>query len=87
MRFKSFLQIVSAAALTVAPVAASAAPVANPAASLSLSPGVRAGATTAKQSKLAGRGIFAAIIGLGIIAIIVIAVVNGNNDNNKPASP
>jgi hypothetical protein len=79
---KKFLAAAAVASLSVSP--ALAAPV-NPASSLSVAKSVRASAPTAKQSELgAGFGFVGLAILAGIVAIGVIAIVNGddNSDSN-----
>lgn len=83
MRLTFLSHIAAATALVVAPVAASAQPVANPAASLSVAKSVRAGAQTKRGSNLFGGGIFAAVILAGVIAIGVIAIVNDSEDSDS----
>lgn len=83
MRLKSVLLSLAAAGMAVAPIAASAAPVNNPAASLSVA---RAATPTAKNSDLAGAGIFGFAILAGIAAIVVIAIVNDSNDDDDSDS-
>ncbi|MDQ1229877.1 MULTISPECIES: hypothetical protein [unclassified Sphingomonas] len=75
-----FLSAVAATALVAAPVAA--APT-NPAASLSVSKSVRASAPTAKNNKLAGAGILAAIIAAGVVAIGVVAIVKDDDADSN----
>ena len=87
MRLRITSHLAVAAALVAAPVAASAAPAVNPAASLSLSHSARVGSPSGHDSALAGGvGIFGIVIGLGVIAIIVVAAVN-DDDNGRPNSP
>lgn len=83
MRINSVLSSIAAAGLALAPVAASAAPAANPAASLSVVKSVRGSAATSKDSNLFGGGILAAIIVAGIAAIGVIAIVNDGDDSDS----
>ena len=87
MRINKFLAAAAAASLMAAP--AMAAP-SNPAASLSVTKSVRAGAPAGKASRLNG-GVFA---GGGLIAIIAVAAVivgiilvaddNGNGNSDSP---
>jgi len=79
---KSISAALAGAALIAAPTMAAAAP-ANPAASLSVAKSVRASAPVGKD-KLAGGagGIFAVLIGAGIAAIGVIAIVNASDDDS-----
>ena len=82
--FKNVIGAVAALSMVAMPAIASAAP-ANPAASLSISKSVRAGAPTSGKSKLAGgAGVFFAIaIVAGIVAIGVIAATkNDTPDSN-----
>lgn len=78
--FKRLAGVAAVAALAMPTIAQ-----ANPAASLSLSPSVRASATTANSSKigkstLLNLGIFAVLV-----AVIVVATTTGGDD--KPDSP
>ena len=85
MRLRFTSHLAAAAALAAAPVAASAAPIANPASSLSVAKAPRAASTTAHDSGLAGgAGIYGILIAVGVIAIVVIAAVN---DDDNPKSP
>lgn len=82
--FKKVIGIVSAMALGFLPVAASAA-TANPASALSVSKSVRSGTTTTGKNRAAGGGvILGALIAAGVIGIVVVAAVNGddNSDSN-----
>ena len=76
--------LASAATMVMAPAVASAAP-ANPAASLSLDSGARAGSPGGHHNRLSGgtAGLFAIGILAGIAAIIAVAA---SNDNNNSAS-
>jgi hypothetical protein len=81
--YKNLMGYAVAAALTTVPVMASAAPVANPAASLSVAKSVRTGTPTAGKNKLSGGGaILAALIGAGVIAIVAVAAVKGEDDDS-----
>jgi hypothetical protein len=80
--FKSMIGAMAAVAIAAMPVAASAAP-ANPAASLSVAKSVRASTPTAKNSKFGGGAILAALIVVGVIAIVAI----GASKDNKAKSP
>ncbi len=74
----------SVAALSLLASAPAFAAPANPAASLSISPSVHAGAPTAGKSKLGGGGGFlAAIIAAGVVAIGVVAIVNDSNSDSN----
>ncbi len=78
----------SAFALAALPVAASAAPAANSAGSLSLS-SARAGTPTSKSSKLAGlqdSSIVPIIIGAGIIAGVTYLIIDHEDDNNSDSN-
>jgi len=82
---KTFAGSLAALALTAAPIAATpafAAP-ANPAASLSVAKSVRASTPTSKKNDLAGGGILAALIGAGVIAIVVVAAVRDDNADSN----
>lgn len=83
MRLRSLAHLTVALAMVGAPVAASAAPTLSPAASLSVSPSIRAGASSRHNSDMFGSGIFAVAIAIGVIAIIVIVAANDDN----PKSP
>jgi len=83
MKIKSSLAALAAMSLAASPALAATA---NPAASLSVAKTVRAGSTTGKSSELAGAGILAAIIGAGIVAIGVIAIVNDSNDDDSDSN-
>lgn len=72
--------LAGAAALSLVATPALAA-TANPASSLSVA-GTRAASPTAKDSQLAGAGVFGAIIAAGIAAIGVIAIVNDSDDDS-----
>ena len=78
----------SAFALAALPVAASAAPAANSAGSLSLS-SARAGTPTSKGSKLAGlqdSSIVPIIIGAGIIAGVTYLIVDHEDNDNSDSN-
>ncbi len=79
---KSMIGALAAVAVAAMPVAASAAP-ANPAASLSVAKSVRASTPTAKNSKMAGGAILAALVLAGVVAIVAI----GASSDNKAKSP
>lgn len=78
---KKFLVTAAVASLSISP--ALAAPV-NPAANLSAAKSVRASAPTSKQSALNGGsfGFVGLAILAGIVAIGVIAIVNGSDDDS-----
>ena len=85
MRLRSILLPLAAFGMAAAPVAASAAPAANPASSLSVA---RAASPSDKGSDLFGvanstAGLFGLVIVAGIIAIIVIGATN----KDKSTSP
>lgn len=87
MRIRSILFSLAATGMAVAPVAASAAPVANPAASLSVAGAARAHSPSTKGNDLFGggsAGIFAIVIIAGIIAIGAIAISNEDDDPDSP---
>ncbi len=78
----------SAFTLAALPVAASAAPAANSAGSLSLS-SVRAGTPTSKGSKLAGlqdSSIAPIVIGIGILAGVTYLIVDHEDDDNSDSN-
>lgn len=78
----------SAFALIAPPVAASAAPAANPAGSLSLS-SARTGTPTSKSSKLAGfqdSSIVPIGIGIGIVAGVAYLIVDHEDDNDSDSN-
>ncbi|PZQ62716.1 MAG: hypothetical protein DI544_00435 [Sphingomonas taxi] len=75
---RSILAATAALSLVASPALAATA---NPAASLSVAKS-RAATPTAKNSELAGAGIFAAVIAAGIAAIGVIAIVNDSEDDS-----
>jgi hypothetical protein len=82
MRFKTMTAAVAAMALASPTLAA-------PAAKLSLSPSVRAGAA-AGDERLAGGGsgaIIAGLLALGIIAIPVVDALIDDDDDEDPVSP
>ena len=80
-----FLAAAAVASLSVSP--ALAAPV-SPAANLSVAKSVRASTSTNKQNGLNGGsfGFVGLAIVAGIVAIGVIALVNGNDDDNNSDS-
>lgn len=82
---KSWILGVSAVAMTALPVAANAAPAANPAQSLSVASSVRTGTATAKSSKLAGlqeSSIVPIVIGAGILAGVAYLIIDHEDDNS-----
>lgn len=79
MRLKSVLLSLAAIGMTTSSVVAAAAPVANPAASLSVA---RAATPSTKNSNLAGGGFLGFAILAGIAAIVIIAVVNDSEDDS-----
>ena len=83
MRLKTVLLSLAAVGMTASSVVAAAAPVTNPAASLSVA---RAATPSAKKSNLAGAGIFGFAILAGIAAIVIIAVVNDSDDDEDSDS-
>jgi hypothetical protein len=86
---KSWILGVSAVAMTAMPVAANAAPVANPAQSLSVASSVRTGTATSKSSKLAGlqeSSIVPIVIGAGILAGVAYLIIDHEDDNNNSDS-
>ncbi|WP_085809400.1 hypothetical protein [Sphingomonas sp. TZW2008] len=78
-----FLTSLSATALVLAPVAASAAPATSPAAKLSVAKSARAGTATAKADRLAGVSIVPAILGALIIAGGIYLIVDDNDDSDS----
>jgi hypothetical protein len=80
---KTWILGASAIAMTAIPVAANAAPAgANSAATLSVSPAVRAGTSTNKSSKLAGQSIVPIVIGAGILAGVAYLIIDHEDDNS-----
>ncbi|MBJ6123289.1 hypothetical protein [Sphingomonas mollis] len=82
---KKLIASASMLSLIAMPVAASAAPVAtNSARSLSVSPSVRAGTSTARSNKLAGGGasIIPLLIGAGIIAGATYLIIDHEDDKS-----
>lgn len=78
----------SAFAFATLPVAASAAPAANSAGSLSLS-SVRAGTPMSKGSKLAGlqdSSVVPIVIGIGILAGVTYLIIDHEDDNNSDSN-
>lgn len=83
MKFKALTGSALAVAMLSTTVAASAAPVANSASSLSLS-NARVGTATTGKNKLAGgAGIFALLIAAGVAAIGVVAIVKDDNSDSN----
>jgi hypothetical protein len=83
--FKRVLTAVAGTAMLVAPIAASAAPapVANPAAKLSIA---RAGAPTTGNSKLGAAVPGTTLISIGILAALVVGVLvatGGDDDSDS----
>ena len=86
MRLTHLLAATAAASLIAVPVlAAPPAPVANPAAKLSLTAGkdVRAGAPMKRSNKAQGSTLL--LVGLGAAAVVTAALLLGKNDS-QPAS-
>ena len=84
MKLKALTGSALAIAMLSTSVAATAAPVANPASSLSLSQNVRAGSATTGKSKAAGGGvILAGLIAAGVAAIGVVAIVKDDNSDSN----
>jgi hypothetical protein len=81
MNLKAFTGGALALAMLSTSVAASAAPVANPASSLSVS-NARVGSATSGKSKAAGGGVIAALILAGVAAIGVVAIVKDSDDDS-----
>jgi hypothetical protein len=75
---RNYLAAAAATALVAAPVAA--APT-NPAASLSVSKSVRAGAVTGKKDKLAGSGILIAVLAAAAVGAGIYVAVDSNDDD------
>ena len=88
--FKALFGAAAAAAmLTATTGAAAAAPVANPAARLSLS-APRAGATTGNANRLGASVPTTTLISIGVLAalvVIVLVATKGDNNGGSPASP
>ncbi len=78
MRLRNFMAAIGAAALVASPTMAAA----NQAAPLSVASSARASAEDTDASKLAGGGGLLAVLGLG--AIIVAAIVIGEDGSNSP---
>ena len=82
MKFTHLLMALSATGMAAAP--ALAAPVANPATSLSIAP-VRAGTTTSHKSQLAGgAGIFIALLAAAAIAAGAVAAATHHSHPDSP---
>lgn len=80
--FKALMTGAAALTLTAVPVAASAAPVANPASSLSIT---RAATPSAKSSKLSGPNIgpiAAGVIAAGIAVAAIILISDKEDDDS-----
>lgn len=82
MNLKTLTGGALAVAMMTTSVAASAAPVANPASSLSVS-NARVGSATTGKSKAAGGGLLAALIAAGVVAIGVVAIVKDDNSDSN----
>ncbi|KQN27842.1 hypothetical protein [Sphingomonas sp. Leaf38] len=82
MKFKALTGGALAAAMMTTSVAASAAPVSNAASSLSVSH-ARVGSATTGKNKAAGGGLFALLIGAGVVAIGVVAIVKDDNSDSN----
>lgn len=86
---KTWILGVSAVAMTALPVAASAAPAANSAQSLSVASSVRTGTATSKSSKLAGlqeSSIVPILIGAGVIAGVAYLIIDHEDNNNSDSN-
>ena len=86
---KTWILGVSAVAMTALPVAASAAPAANAAQSLSVASSVRTGTATSKSSKLAGlqeSSIVPILIGAGVIAGVAYLIIDHEDNNNSDSN-
>jgi len=81
MKLKNLAGSAIAVAMMSTSVAAVAAP-ANPAASLSISK-ARVGTATSGKNKAAGGGLIAALIGAGVVAIGVVAIVKEDNSDRN----
>jgi hypothetical protein len=77
MRLGKYLLTAAAATMAVAP--AMAAP-ANPAANLSVSKSVRAGAASAKKSDAAGSGIIVAVLAAAAVVAGIVIVADSDDD-------
>jgi hypothetical protein len=88
MFLRSFNHLAAIVGLLGTPVAASAAQVGNPAASLSIAPSARVDSATGghKSALAGGAAIYAVLILAGIAAIVAIGVSN-DNKNDRPNSP
>jgi hypothetical protein len=85
MLLKSLATASAGLALVAAPVAASAAP-ANPAAKLSVSKSVRAGAPASKPSKLSGASTIPLLIGVAIAAGVTYLIIDKENDDDSDSN-
>lgn len=84
---KTWILGASALAMTVLPVAASAAPGAtNPAQALSVAASTRTGTATQKSSKLTRSSAIPVVIGAGIIAGVTYLIVDHEDDNNSDSN-
>ncbi|MEO5867071.1 MAG: hypothetical protein ABIS14_04180 [Sphingomonas sp.] len=85
MKFKSLAGFAAALSMVAMPIAASAAPVANPASALSLSnaPSARVGSSSTKASRYGSGAIIGGLILVGVIALAVVAATQSNGSNPK----
>ena len=82
MKLKALTGSALAVAMMTTSVAASAAPVANAASSLSVSNARVGSATTGKSQLAGGGGIFAILIAAGVAAIGIVAIVKDDNNDS-----
>ena len=82
MKRKLAIGVGAALALSAFGAAPAMAAQVNPAASLSVAK-ARVGGSTAKNNKLAGGGLLAALIAAGVVAIGVVAIVNDDNSDSN----
>jgi hypothetical protein len=81
--FSKKLAVLAAASLVVATTPAMAQPAAQ---SLSIAQSARAGAELNGESDLAGGGVWAAILGVALLAALVLVVIE-DDDVDLPSSP
>ncbi|QNE32595.1 hypothetical protein F1C10_12005 [Sphingomonas sp. NBWT7] len=78
----------AAGSIAMAPVAATAAPVAptTAASKLSLSNAPRAGTATAKADRLAGVSIIPAIIGAAVVVGVALLIIDNEDDDDSDSN-
>lgn len=79
-----FTAVAAAAAMLVAPVAASAA--ANPAASLSVAKSARAGSSVARGDQAAGGNALVYVLGALLAGAFIYAIVDGVDDGDSDSN-